>query len=89
MIKVSVLYPNTEGSKFDMGYYLNTHIPLVQRLLGAALKGVAVDQGVGGEEPGSRPPYLAMGHLLFESVEAVQRAFGTHGHALTADIPAL
>jgi hypothetical protein len=30
MIKVSVLYPNNEGSKFDMSYYCNTHIPMVQ-----------------------------------------------------------
>lgn len=25
MIKVSVLYPNNEGSKFDMSYYCNSH----------------------------------------------------------------
>ena len=86
MIKVSVMYPNTEGSDFDMAYYLHTHIPLVQRLLGAALKGVAVDQGVGGKEPGSPAPYLAVGHLLFESPEAVQTALGAL-QALLADIP--
>jgi hypothetical protein len=37
MIKVSVLYPNKEGSKFDLGYYLNSHIPMVQEKLGASL----------------------------------------------------
>jgi len=87
MIKVSVMYPNTKGSKFDMTYYLNTHIPLVQRLLGPALKGVAVDQGVESEEPGSAPPYLAMAHLFFDSVEAFQRGFGAHGQAFAADVP--
>jgi len=87
MIKVSVLYPNHEGSTFDMAYYCNTHIPLVRRLLGPALKGVAVEQGIGGIAPGSPAPYLAMGHLLFESLEAFQKAFEPNAQALLADIP--
>jgi uncharacterized protein (TIGR02118 family) len=87
VIKVSVMYPSTAGSRFDMAYYLNTHIPLVERLLGPALKGAAVDQGIGGEQAGSAPPYLAMGHLLFDSLEAFQTAFGPHAQAIVADIP--
>ena len=43
MIKVTVVYPNSSGSHFDIRYYCNTHIPLVGRLLGPALKGVAVE----------------------------------------------
>jgi uncharacterized protein (TIGR02118 family) len=70
MIKVSVLYPNEEGKKFDMDYYCNSHIPMVQEKLGAALKGGAVEQGLSGPEPGSPATYVAMGHLQFESVEA-------------------
>jgi hypothetical protein len=31
MIKVSVLYPNSEGKKFDMGYYCSKHMPMVQQ----------------------------------------------------------
>jgi hypothetical protein len=27
LIKVSVLYPNTAGCRFDMNYYLNRHMP--------------------------------------------------------------
>jgi len=34
MIKVSVLYPNGEGKKFDMDYYFNQHVPMVGGLLG-------------------------------------------------------
>jgi len=87
MIKVSVLYPNEKGGTFDMAYYCATHIPLVRQKLGAALKGVAVEQGIAGEEPGSPPAYLALGHLLFESVEAFQTSFGPHAQAIMADIP--
>ena len=43
MIKVSVMYPNSEGAIFDIEYYCNKHIPRVEELLGDALKGCAVD----------------------------------------------
>ena len=87
MVKVSVLYPNSEGSRFDMDYYCNRHIPMVQEMLGSALKGVAVEQGLGGAEPGSSAAYAAMGHLLFDSVEAFQATFGPHADAIIADMP--
>jgi uncharacterized protein (TIGR02118 family) len=87
MIKVSVFYPDREGSKFDMDYYCARHIPLVREKLGAACKGLAVEQGIGGGTPGSRPGFIAMGHLYFDSVEAFQEAFGPHADAIMADIP--
>ena len=87
MIKVTVMYPNTPGGRFDMAYYCNSHMPLVQKKVGAALKGMAVDQGISGEEPGSPPTYVAVGHLLFESVEAFHAAFGPQAEVILADIP--
>jgi len=87
MIKVSVLYPNQQGCKFDMAYYCNTHMPLVRRLLTPAIKGVAVEQGIGGATPGSAATYVAMGHLLFDSVESFQAAFAPHAQAIMGDIP--
>ena len=87
MIRVSVLYPNGEGSKFDMDYYCNRHIPMVLEKLGAACKGVAVEQGLGGPEPGSPAPFAALGHLQFDSIEAFQAAFGPHAETFMRDIP--
>jgi len=87
MIKVSVLYPNGEGSRFDMDYYCNKHMPMAQEKLGAACKGVAVEQGLGGAEPGAPATYVAMGHLLFDSMEEFQAAFGPQAATLMADIP--
>jgi uncharacterized protein (TIGR02118 family) len=87
MIKVSMMYPNSEGCKFDMSYYLTTHMPMVSGKLGDALKNTAVEQGLGGGEPGAPPTYIAMGHLYFDSVEAFQEAFGPHAGEIMADIP--
>jgi uncharacterized protein (TIGR02118 family) len=87
MIKVSVFYPNNEGSKFDMHYYCNSHIPMVRQKLGAACKGAAVEQGVAGPIPGSQPAFVAMGHIYFESLEAFQTALGPHAESIMADIP--
>jgi uncharacterized protein (TIGR02118 family) len=87
MIKVSVMYPNGAGAKFDMAYYLNSHMPMVKQKIGAAIKGMGVEEGLGGLPPGSPAPYLAMGHLLFDSVEVFSAEFTTHGAAVQADIP--
>lgn len=86
MITVSVLYPNENGSRFDMGYYLGSHIPMVQRLLGSALEGVVVEQGLGGAAPGSKAPYSTVCHLRFASLEAFQTAFGPHAATIQSDI---
>jgi uncharacterized protein (TIGR02118 family) len=87
MIKVSVFYPNNEGSRFDMGYYCNSHLPMVREKLGQVCKGVAVEQGLAGPTPGSPPAFIAMGHLYFDSAAEFQTTFGPHAAAIMADIP--
>jgi len=87
MIKVSVMYPKTESSHFDMDYYLKTHMPMVSEKVGDACKQVSVDQGMAGGAPGEAPAFEAMAHMLFESVEAFQASFGPHAKTLMGDIP--
>jgi uncharacterized protein (TIGR02118 family) len=87
MIKVSVLYPNKPGAKFDMDYYVNKHFPLVKARLGSAVKNVAVEQGIAGAGPGTSAAFIAMGHLYCDSVEAFQAAFGPHAAEIMGDIP--
>ena len=86
MIQVSALYPAKKGSRFDMDYYCKNHTQLLKQNLGAALKGVTVQKGIAGLEPGSPAPYQVMGHLLFDSVESFQAGFKIHGQALLKDI---
>jgi uncharacterized protein (TIGR02118 family) len=87
MITVNVLYPNKDGTKFDMNYYLSSHIPMVKRLLGSALKGCVVEQGLGGGAPGSKAEFTTLCHLRFDSVESFQKAFGPHAAEIQNDIP--
>jgi uncharacterized protein (TIGR02118 family) len=86
MIKLSVMYPAGEGKTFDMNYYLNTHIPLVSKLLGDAIKGATVEEGVAGAAPESLATFAAMGNIYFESVESFQNSFGPNAQEILADL---
>ena len=87
MIRVSVMYPRTEGADFDMDYYLNKHMPMVRDRCGAALKGMGVVEGLSGAQPGEPPTYVCVGFVSFDSVEAFQGAFGPHMAEIMGDIP--
>lgn len=87
MIKVTALYPYSEGKRFDINYYCSSHIPMVKKALGTALKGVTVDHGLGGVAPGSKPAFVAMAHLLFDSVESFQASFVPHAADFSKDGP--
>lgn len=87
MIRVAVLYPNETGKKFDMDYYLNKHVPMVNNTLGnLGLVRTEVDKGIAGMEPGSPPPYVAIGYMYFEDMDAVQRCM-TKADELMSDLP--
>lgn len=87
MIQVSVLYQQTDGAEFDMTYYAEIHMPLVRRLTGDACRGVAVQKGLAGGAPGSPPPFIALGHLFFDSVQSFEQAFNPHARKIMADLP--
>ncbi len=87
MIKVSVLYPNRQGARFDHQYYKDKHMPLVKARLGDACRYYTVEKGLGGGEPGSPPTYVAMCHIFADSVESFQAAFGPHVPEIMGDIP--
>ena len=57
MVRISILYPNNKGSRFDFGYYIKTHMPMSIDLLSAhaGFRGVSVEHGLGGAAPGRIP----------------------------------
>ena len=87
MIKVSVLYPNGPDVSFNVNYYCDTHVPMVARLLGDALKEGHVDAGLAGGAEGVAAPFAAIGHLLFDSVEDFQQSFGPNAEEIMSDLP--
>jgi uncharacterized protein (TIGR02118 family) len=87
MIDVTVMWSNADDATFDHDYYLQKHIPMLGELLGDNLKRVEVARGIGGLAPGAPPPYVAITHLYFDSVDAFQTAFGPHVEKITADEP--
>jgi len=87
MIKVSVMYPNGPDARFDEAYYRDRHMPMVKNLMGEHCKYYAVDRAIASGSPEANAPYIAMGHLYCESVEAFQASFGPHSKAIMADIP--
>ena len=83
MITVSVMYPNVEGSKFDMDYYLNSHMKLVHDLMdGAGLSGTRVSKAVGKEAT-----YQVVAELQFPDMPTMAKVMGEHGPKATADVP--
>ncbi len=87
MIKVTVLYPNEEGKKFDFAYYTGTHIPMVVDLLTSmGLGKVEIEKGVSAADPSAPAPFVCVGHLHFNTTDEVHEAFKTHGHEIIADI---
>ena len=87
MIKVSVMYPNTPGNRFDHGYYRDKHMPLVKARMGEHCKYYTVNKGLAGGTPGTPATYVAMCHIFSDSVETFQKGFGPHAPEIMADIP--
>jgi uncharacterized protein (TIGR02118 family) len=87
VIKVSVMYPNKPGARFDHGYYRDRHMPLVKARMGESCRYYTVDKGLAGGTPGAAAPYVAMCHIYCESLETFQKGFGPHAQEIVGDIP--
>ncbi len=87
MIRLTVLYPKTADSQFDLTYYLDKHIPLVkERLMPFGLVGVDMQEALTGGA-GPLPPYTMITGLAFSTTDELERGMGTHGAELPGDIP--
>ena|SRR5215207_9009237 len=80
MVKITVLYPSTGDSTFDVDYYRTRHAEIVNRVLKP--ERFEIDRGQEGQ------PFHAVGHLYFSSPEEMQKAMSNPdaGEAM-ADIP--
>ncbi len=87
MIRIAAVYPRQTGKKFDMDYYIHTHLPMVWRkFLPFGLKKIEVDKGV--EKPGGgTSPFFAIGYLYFDTLEDFQECYACVGVEVVGDIP--
>ncbi len=86
MIRVAVIYPSGDDKTFDLDYYLNHHMRMVDELLKPlGMLDSEVDSGVAaGESP---QPYTTIGYLRFNTLEDWERAIESAGEQLYGDVP--
>jgi uncharacterized protein (TIGR02118 family) len=88
MISVMVLYPNKPGSRFDLDYYVNRHLPLVRERLapmGMIAMTYATEAALGASA--GAQTYRLVADLRFNDMETTRRALAAHGPETQADIP--
>lgn len=87
MFRVSVMYPNQEGVRFDVEYYRTKHMGLVKSLLKPfGLIKAEVDRGLSGGG-NLAAPYVCIGHLYFDSADGYDRGVAEKGKEIRGDIP--
>ncbi len=80
MVRVSMMYPVTDGATFDLEYYSRTHMgDIVKRTPGVVR--CEIDEAIDG-------PYFIIGQIYFESAEALEAATnGPTADEAWADVP--
>jgi uncharacterized protein (TIGR02118 family) len=87
LIKVSVMYPFSEGKTFNLEYYETKHMPMVAAFLGSNLVKYTIEKGVASGIPNQPLPYMAIGIFYVKSLSDYQAAIGPNRDAIRADFP--
>jgi len=86
-ISVSVIYPNSEGARFDMDYYVNSHLKMVKdSWYDLGMKSITIHKGISAPKPGTPPPFLVIGIMEFDSIEDFYAAGKSNGKEMAADL---
>lgn len=85
MIKVSVMYPQTDGAWFDHDYYRDRHVPWVAESVGDAVQSWGVERGLGDGGRGDAP-FVASCWFVAEDEGAWAAGFGPVAKEVLADI---
>lgn len=80
MIAVTLLYPKSDDSTFDMDYYTTSHMPMFAEALGDACQGWGAATVTSGK-------YHAVGWATVSSQDAFDAAMGEHGAKIMGDVP--
>lgn len=86
MIQLTVLYPNEPGKKFNMDYYLNSHIKGILNVPGGKVVKATVEHGFATMDPSVPAPFICISHLVFNNMEDLIETFGLLPN-IAADTP--
>lgn len=91
---LTILYPNTEGMRWDIDYYAGRragkegHMALIMRLYGnAAIARFELRQGDRGPAPGSKAAFIGSIGIYIANQAAFDAAGKQHGPTLVQDVP--
>jgi len=86
MVRIAVMFPNVQEKHFDADYYRNKHLPLVKEKYSQhGLQAVQIDTALTTSGKHAAP-YVAIGYMLFESINQFMQAFEADGKSLMDDI---
>ncbi len=85
LIKISVMYPFSEGKTFNMEYYETKHMPMVAGYLGTNLVKYTIEKGLASGIPNQPLPYMAIGTFYVKSLSEYQAAIAPNREAIRAD----
>ena len=85
LIKISVMYPFSEGNTFNIEYYETKHMPMVAGFLGANLVKYTIEKGVASGIPNQPLPYMAIGTFYVKNLAEYQAATAPNRDAIRAD----
>ena len=85
LIKISVMYPFSEGKTFNIEYYETQHMPMVAGFLGANLVKYTIEKGIASGIPNQSLPYMAIGTFYVKDLAEYQAATAPNRDAIRAD----
>lgn len=77
---ITILYPRTDDSTFDMGYYTSSHMPMFAEAVGDACTGWGAATIADGK-------YAAMGWMTVTDQASFDAAMKEHGGKVIGDVP--
>jgi len=90
MLKFNIYYPHTEGGKFNIDYYRERHLKMVQSKLGTDIcVRTEAEDGLEGLVPDTPPQFSGIGslYLKLDTVEEFRKLYTPHRQSIAEDIP--
>lgn len=84
-VRLTIVYPGDKSARFDLDYYLDTHLPLSAELLAAYGFRRYTVQRCTATVAGEAPAYRCITHLDFESLAGLRAGLAEQGPALRED----